>query len=354
MFATPCTIERVMKPLRLQPFLRGLLMSAATLLALPCLADVDSAFDAFSRQHYDDAYHEFSRLAAQGDNQAKSYLALMTLRGLGTAVNVAQGAQLARECAEGGEPTCAAMYGELLLPDKGLPVDFAEARIWIRRAIRGGDRRAGYVLWQAYSLDPANRYIVNGKTDINKYNRLAHRGVAERGDQIEALDALAGAAAAGYAPARLMLAAVLLEQSGAGTTRQVRQLLEGMPDLPPAYGKYLALAQQADSLGPTRAAPRLIADVIPTVMTGAALAAERTGTANASLCKDFRLMSITDVSRVGDAVWLPLKDALVADTYPLKGTWTENWHVYFCGAARTLRLHFDVDGLGGAVYNIMP
>lgn len=341
-----------MQPFSLSIFLRGILSAALLLPALPATADSGTALDAFNQQHYDQAYREFSRLAAEGDNQAKSYLALMTLRGLGTPVNIAAGAQLAKECAEGGEATCAAIYGELLLPGKGLPVDFIQARRWIRQAIQGGDRRAGYALWQAYRLDPLNRIIVDGKTDIDRYNTLAQRGIAERGDQIEALDALADAAAAGYAPARLMLATVLLEQSGAGTTRQIRELLDGMPDLPPVYRKYLALAQQADSLGPTRAAPRLIADVIPTVMTGAALAAERAGTPNASLCKDFRLLSITDVSRVGDAIWLPLRHPLVVDTYPLHGVWTEQWHVFFCGAERSLRLQFDVDGMGGAIYKI--
>ncbi|WP_034303352.1 tetratricopeptide repeat protein [Herbaspirillum sp. RV1423] len=338
-----------MKPSLIPSALFGLLLSAV---ALPALADIDSALNAYGEQKYDAAFREFSQLSAAGDNRAKSFLALMTLRGQGTVRDVKQGAKLARECAEGGEPTCAAIYGELNLPGKGLPVDFAEARTWTRKAIAAGDQRAGYVLWQAYSLDPANQYIVNGKPDQNKYNAIARRDIAERGNQIEAIDALAGAAAAGYVPARLMLATLLLEQSGAGTTRQIRSLLNGIPDLPPNYQKYLALAQQVDTLGPSRAAPKVIADAIPVVMTGAALAAERSGTPNATQCKDFRLMSIRDVSRIGDAVWLPLKHPLVADTYPLKGSWTEDWHVFFCGAERTLRMQFDVDGMGGAYYKV--
>lgn len=325
----------------------GLLLSVC---ALPARADVQSAMRAYGEQKFDAAYREFSQLSAQGDNRAKSYLALMTLRGQGTPRDVAQGAKLARECAEGGEPTCAAMYGELNLPGKGLPVNFAEARTWTRKAIAGGDLRAGFVLWQAYTLDPANQYIVNGKSDLGKYNALARRGLAQRDDQVEAIDALAAAAATGYVPARLLLSSLLIEQSGAGTTKQIRTLLEGIPDLPPNYQKYLALAQQVDTLGPTRAAPKVVADAIPTAMTGAALAAERSDTPNSSQCKDFRLMAIKDVSAVGDAVWLPLKQALVAQTYPVKGSWTEDWHVYFCGAERSVRMRFDADGMGGAYY----
>ncbi|EJL81330.1 hypothetical protein PMI16_04747 [Herbaspirillum sp. CF444] len=327
----------------------GLLLSIC---ALPAHADINSALHAYGEQKYDAAYREFSQLSAQGDNRAKSFLALMTLRGQGTARDAVQGAKLARECAEGGEPTCYAMYGELNLPGRGLPVNFAEARAWTRKAIAGGDQRAGYVMWLAYSLDPANQFLVNGKADNAKYNAIARRGLAERGDQIEAIDALAGSAAVGYVPARLMLASLLIEQSGAGTTKQIRSLLDGIPDLPSNYKKYLALAQQVDTLGPTRAAPKVVADAIPTVMTGAALAAERAGTPNASQCKDFRLMAINDVSAVGDAVWLPLKQPLVAGTYPLKGVWTEDWHVFFCGAERSVQMQFTVDGMGGAYYKV--
>lgn len=338
-----------MKSSRQIAVLCGLLFGITTLSAR---ADVASASNAYREQKYDVAYREFSQLSAQGDNRAKSFLALMTLRGLGTPRDVAQGAKLARECAEGGEPTCYAMYGELNLPGRGLPVNFTEARNWTRKAIAGGDQRAGYVLWLAYSLDPANQYMVNGKADNAKYNAIARRGIAERDDQIEATDALAAAAAVGYTPARLMLASLLIEQSGAGTTKQIRTLLDGIPELPTSYSKYLALAQQVDTLGPTRAAPKVVADAIPVVMTGAALMSERAGTPNASQCKDFRLMSIKDVSTISDVAWLPLKQPLVAGTYPLKGGWTEDWHVFFCGAERTVRMQFDVDGMGGAYYKV--
>lgn len=324
-----------------------------SLYALSAQADINSAMKAYGEQKYDAAYREFSQLSAQGDNRAKSFLTLMTLRGQGTPRDVVQGAKLARECAEGGEPTCAAIYGNLNLPGNGLPVNFAEARAWTRKAVAGGDQRAGYGLWQAYSLDPANQFMVNGKADDRKYNAIARRSIAERSDQIEAIDGLAGAAAAGYLPARLMLATLLLEQSGAGTTKQIRTLLDGIPNLPADFQKYLALAQQVDTIGPTRAAPKVVADAIPTVMTGAALLSERSGTPNSTQCKDFRLMAIKDVSAVADAVWLPLKHPLVAGTYPVKGSWTENWHVFFCGAERAVQMQFTVDGMGGAFYKVL-
>jgi TPR repeat protein len=326
------------------------------LLPLSAHADIDSALQAYHQQQYDIAFKEFSQLAAQGDNRAKSFQAMMTLRGQGTPRDIEAGAQLARECAVGGEPTCYAMFGELNLPGKGLPVDLLQARAWTRKAIEGGDLRAGLVLWQAYQLDAANQYLINGKPDAQKYQLLARRSIAQRSEQTEAIDALAGAAATGYQPARLALATVLINQSGANTSRQVRLLLEEQEPsaLPDDFRKYLALVQQMEALGPTRASPQLIADAIPAVTVAVTNTATLAGTRNAAKCNDFRLMAIRDVSAVGNATWLPLKQPLVADTYPLSGSWKEQWRVFYCGANRNMTLRFDVDGLGGATYRIIP
>jgi len=202
------------------------------LLPLSARADFDSAVQAYQRQQYDIAYKEFSQLAAQGDNHAKSYEAMMTLRGQGTKVNVEVGAQLARECAAGGEPTCYAMFAQLNLPGHGLQVNLPQARLWTRKAIAGGDLRAGFLLWQAYQLDPANQYLVNGQVDRQRYQQLGRRSVAQRAEQSEAIDALAAAAASGYDPARLSLAALLIEKNGASSMHQVGVLLADLPDLP--------------------------------------------------------------------------------------------------------------------------
>jgi TPR repeat protein len=325
------------------------------LLPLSAHADIDSALQAYHQQQYEIALKEFSQLAAQGDNRAKSFQAMMTLRGQGTARDIEAGAQLARECAVGGEPTCYAMFGELNLPGKGLPVDLAQARAWTRKAIEGGDLRAGFVLWQAYQLDPANQYLLNGKLDAQKYQLLARRSIAQRTEQTEALDALAGAAATGYQPARLALATVLINQSGANTSRQIHLLLEEQEQsaLPEDFRKYLALVQQMEALGASRASPKLIANAIPAVTAAVANAATLAGTRDASKCSDFRLMALRDVSAINNATWLPLKQPLVADTYPLSGSWKEQWRVFYCGANRNMNLRFDADGLGGATYHII-
>jgi TPR repeat protein len=324
------------------------------LLPLSARADFDSAVQAYQRQQYDIAYKEFSQLAAQGDNHAKSYEAMMTLRGQGTKVNVEVGAQLARECAAGGEPTCYAMFAQLNLPGHGLQVNLPQARLWTRKAIAGGDLRAGFLLWQAYQLDPANQYLVNGQVDRQRYQQLGRRSVAQRAEQSEAIDALAAAAASGYDPARLSLAALLIEKNGASSMHQVGVLLADLPDLPANFQKYRALAQQTEALGPTRASPTLIATALPAVNAALVKDASRTSKTSASACKDFRLLAISNVSTLRNATWLPLKQPLVADSYPLSGTWQEQWQVHFCGSERKLQLRFEADGMGGASYRLQP
>ena len=333
------------------PLTLSALCLSCLLLSSPAHADINSALKAYEAQQYPSAFQQFSQLASAGDNQAKSFMAMMTLRGQGTKRDVIAGAQLARECAEGGEPTCYAIYAQLNLPDQGLPVNLEQARRWTRKAIEGGDLRAGFLLWQAYQLDPANQYRANGVTDSHKYEQLAHRNRDQRAAQSEAMDALAGAAEADYAPARLMLASLLIEQSGGGTAQQLVALLSGNPELPEKFRNYLELAQQVQALGATRAAPKLITDALPAARAAAAQALQRDGVAQVAQCKDFRLLSVDKVSTLVNAVWLPLKQPLLVGTYPLRGSWQEQWTVFFCGAQRKLTAGFDADGMGGASYH---
>ncbi|MBB3212904.1 hypothetical protein FHW67_002192 [Herbaspirillum sp. Sphag1AN] len=321
------------------------------LLAAPAHADIDSALKAYDAQQYEAAYKEFSSLAADGDNRAKSFLAMMTVRGVGTAADVHAGARLAKECAEGGEPTCYAIYAQLNLPGQGLPVNLKEARIWTRKAIDGGDARAGFLLWQAYQLDPENQYRINGTMIQARYDEIASRSVAQRSDQIEALEALAGAADADYMPARLALAGILNELSGGGTVQQVLALLGGNPELPPKYRDMLQLAHQVQTLGATRAGPKLIVDALPAARSAVAEAISRDGGANVDQCSDFKLISVGKVSTLVNAIWLPLRNPLLVGTYPLRGSWQEQWKVLFCGSEHTITAGFDADGMGGASYH---
>ena len=234
---------------------------------------------------------------------------------------------------------------------RGIRADMADARAWARKAFAAGDARAGMTLAQAYFADPLNQYLVNGRADHARYDALARRSVQERAGQAEALDALAAAAASGFTPARLFLSSVLFEQSGAGTAPRIIALLSGLPALPESQQRYLKVSQQVSKLGPTLAAPRLVIDSMNTVAANAAMQAAGLGVKDVAQCKDFRVLKFLGSTPLESATWLPLNQPLVAGTYPLTGTWSEDWSVNLCGATYTVKTKFDVDGMGGAYYS---
>src|SRR5438876_10867389 len=219
---------------------------------------------------------------------------------------------------------------------RGTPLNFPEARQWARKAWEKGDLRGGHYLAQAYLLDPNNRHIVNGKVDRSKYEALAHRELAQRADQIEALDALAASAQSGFVPSRILLAFVLYEQSGGAPAEKIVTLLASIKDLPANAQKVLSSSRQVIALGATRASPRLLADSLTIAAMGATAQAKSGGVKDVKECKDFRLMKISNVTPIQDVEWLPLKQELVAHTYPLKGFWTEDWNVNLCNTSYTV------------------
>jgi hypothetical protein len=320
--------------------------------ALPSSADITVGRRAYSDKDFAKAFSEFTESANQGGALAKRYLASMYFLGQGTAKDEAHGSKLAHECAEAGDSQCLLMYATSNLVGSGIAVNYAEARLWARKAIASGDAEVlaptGLILAQAYLRDPANAYLVDGKPNMEKYDALAHRTVAQRAEQVEALDALAASAASGFVPARQLLSAVLFEQSGTGTAEKIISLLTGIKDLPATYQRFLTISQQVAQLGPTRAAPKLVIDCMPVAALTAASHASRARTNRPPECKDFKVLKFLGPTPIDNVTWLPLKQPLVANSYPLTGTWSEDWSVTACGVVSTVKINFDVDGMGGA------
>jgi hypothetical protein len=318
--------------------------------AAPSWADVSNGSKAYIAKQYEVAFAEFSKAAAQGDVLATRYLAIMYFLGQGTGKDERRGMELSRKCAQAGDSSCMVQAAESALLGRGTPVNLPEARDWARKALRKRDVRAGLYLAQAHLSDPDNRYIIDGKPDRRKYEALARRTVAERADQIEALDALALSAQEGFIPARLFLSTVLYGQSGGMPAAKVVALLSDVNDLAPMYKKLLSNTQQVLALGETRASPGLVQDSLQTVILGALGQATRAGVKDVRECKDFKLTNISNSTPLQDVEWLPLKQPLLANTFPLKGTWTEDWTVNLCNASYTVPMQFQADGLGGAYH----
>ena len=314
-------------------------------------ADVGIGIKAYADKQYDLAFDEFTKLARQGDVVAMRNLAIMYYLGQGTVNDERRGMELSRQCAQAGDSACMTQAAESAILGRGTPVNLQEGREWARKALAKGDPRAGLYLAKAYLADPNNRFIVDGKSDHAKYAALAQRTIAQRAEQIEALEALAGSAQAGFVPARLLLGTLFYEQSGGLPAERVALLLNGLKDLPPVYQNLLTNTQQVLALGPTHASPRLVADALRTALMGAMGQAKHAGMKDLAACKNFKLVKISHVTPLQDVEWLPLKQPLVANTYPLKGHWSEEWTVMLCDAPYTVHMQFQADGQGGAYHN---
>ena len=253
----------------------------------------------------------------------------------------------ARQCAEAGDVNCMIQAAELLLSSDKSPATLQEVRGWARKALSKGDQRSGFYLAKTYLADPNNRFIVDGKADRAKYEALAKRTVMQRTEQIEALEALAGSAQAGFVPAKLLLATLLYEQSGGAPADRVAQLLKDVSDLPPIFQTLKRNTDVVLALGPSHASPKLVTDAMMTALMGAMGQAQRK---DIGACKDVKPVKISHVTPLQDVDWLPLKHPLIAFSYPLKGHWTEDWTMMLCGMPYAVHMQFQADGLGGAYH----
>lgn len=252
-----------------------------------------------------------------------------------------------RQCAEAGDVNCMIQAAELLLSGDKTAANMQEVREWARKALSKGDQRSGFYLAKAYLADPNNRYIVDGKADHAKYEALAKRTLMQRTEHIEALEALAGSAQAEFVPAKLLLATLFYEQSGGAPAERVAQLLKDVTELPPIYQTLKKNTEFVIALGPSHASPKLLSDAMMTALMGALGQAQ---SKDIAACKDVKPVKISNVTPLQDVDWLPLKHPLIANSYPLKGHWTEDWTMMLCGSSYTVHMQFQADGLGGAYH----
>jgi hypothetical protein len=226
---------------------------------------------------------------------------------------------------------------------------FTEARQLAREAMRQGDANGGLLLYVAYSTDPANTFVRDGKPDLATYRRLAARSLDERRDQIEAIDALGYAAGKGNAQATLMLARYFQDTIAPLNTSRVREatgLLMRTGMRSELNDRMLREASAINDAAPrTKASVRAFLDAYRPA-TAAALKGHAVQTKGVS-CEQATLQSVSSGDIRGEQ-YLPLKEPLVANTFLVKGSWTEFWLFSACGEDVPVQVTFEADGNGGA------
>jgi len=276
---------------------------------------------------------------ADADAKAKRAQELKRLCSL-VSMNPADGREMARraECV---------LSGVLPSTDR-----LGEARALSRAALQAGEPAGGTMLYLTFQADPANQYVKDGKFDADAYRRLAARPIKERRDQIDAIEALGGAAGRNNIAAGILLAGYFhdtVAPRNIARTGALAALLKRLGETGPLVERFAREADAIAKAGTTHASVRAFMDTYPEAVA-AARAGYQAQTGGKS-CEKPELKSVS-AGDVQGAEYLPLTGNLVKDTYLVKGEWTEYWTFRACGEEVPLKVSFAADGWGGATSSV--
>jgi uncharacterized protein len=229
------------------------------------------------------------------------------------------------------------------------PNRIVEARGFARSALAQGEPTGGLMLYLAYQNDPANQYMRDGKIDEDAYRRLAGRSLAQRREQIEAIEGLGFAAGRNNAAAGVLLAAYFHDTLAPRNVARVGALT-GLLMRNGEHGPVVErFAREADAVARDAAATKASVRAFFTAY-GDAAAAAKAGYAAQTRgqgCDAVQLKSVS-AGEIQDAEYLPLTGTLVAESYLVKGHWTEFWTFQGCGEEVPVKVTFEADGWGGS------
>jgi hypothetical protein len=226
----------------------------------------------------------------------------------------------------------------------------AEARALARTALRADEPAGGLVLYLAFVADPSNQAARDGKVDPEGYRQLGARSVAQRGEQVEAIEALGFAAGRNHAGAGMVLANYFhdtVAPRNVARTGAMADALMRKGQKHPTLDRYIREANSITRSAPaTKASPRSFLEAYQIAVATAQAGYRDQGGSKA--CSQVRLHSVSSGDIEG-AEFLPLKGTLVADSYLVKGRWSEFWIFRACDQEVPVKVSFEADGWGGSV-----
>ncbi|GAB3648457.1 hypothetical protein [Ramlibacter alkalitolerans] len=226
---------------------------------------------------------------------------------------------------------------------------FEEARVFARWALSKGEPAGGLMLYLAFQNDPANQFLREGRIDPERYRQLATRTLEQRREQVDAIEGLGFAAGRNYPGAGPLLAAYFhdtlaprnVSRLGALTALLIRN---------GEHGSVIErFAREADAIARDGAGTKASARVFLESYREAAAAAQQgyREQAGGKTCEDVQLRSVS-AGEIQGAEFLPLTGTLVAESYLVRGHWSEFWTFRACGQEVPVKLTFQADGWGGS------
>jgi TPR repeat protein len=113
--------------------------------------------------------------AGKGDPAMASLLAHLRRRGLGVPEDLDEAYRLTRLAAEAGDLVAASILGDLLMEGKGTLPDYAEALVWLRRALPLGANKTLLGLWRVRLFRPD---LISDAEAVESVRIAASRGDA--------------------------------------------------------------------------------------------------------------------------------------------------------------------------------
>ena len=257
-------------------------------------------------------------------------------------MNPADGREMARraECV---------LSGTLPSPNR-----IAEARMLAKAAIQAGEPSGGLMLFLAFTADPANQYLRDGKVDEQAYQRLGARPLAQRQEQVDAIEGLGFAAGHNHRAAAVLAAGYFhdtVAPRNVARTGAMAALLMRLGEHHPLVERY---AREADvvarTAGETKTSIRSFFQTYQQAEAAARSAYQSQAGAGKS-CEKPQLKSVSS-GEIRGAEYLPLQGTVVKDSYLVKGEWTEFWTFAACGEEVPLKVSFAADGWGGAISTV--
>ena len=235
------------------------------------------------------------------------------------------------------------------------PNRFEEARSLARWALARGEPAGGLMLYVAFQNDPANQSMREGHLDAEAYRKLAARTIAQRREQIEAIEGLGFAAGKRHPGAGPLLAAYFHDTVAPRNISRLGALAGLLRHGGDRSAVVERFAREADAIA--RSAPGTQASVRAFVAayrdaTAAAREGYRELTGGRSCAPEQVQLKSVAADPIEGAEYLPLTGTLVADSYLLRGRWTEAWSFQACEQAVPVRVTFEADGWGGATSTV--
>lgn len=323
------------------------------LLAPACAAHASAQADADALIKKGDSASAIALLesaTAKGDNSAKATLALYLSALPAPYTNVERACKLAHEAADAKEALGMIVRADCLINgNEQTAQPFDEARKMARQAQAAGAPGGGVELYKIFMADPQYRYVADGKANDAKYRQLAARPIAERGDQIDALNGLAFAAGKGNNAAMMPLLGYLIDTTAPNNAARVAYVADLMQKngmaIPAPFTFVVQKAQWMTQLGNSNASVKIFDQAYDNIAQTVAgqFSAGKAGSCNA---KEVKLTAMA-AEPIADAQYLPLT-AYLTDTYLVRGHWNESWTFAGCGKTIVVTAAFKADGWGNA------